>query len=160
MTRMTTLFLYLLMSASALAANHTKDEQAIQKNLTEFATAWNAHDATKMAAIWAEDGTVVNPVGRWAKGRTQVQQLFTEEHNTNLKGTTFAWETPTFRWVKPDVAFVDVMANISGMKTPDGKALPGKHHVAFLTMKKNNHWWNLDARAYLYVPGPGKEMTN
>jgi len=49
------------------------DEAGIRATDEVFAAAWNKHDAKAMAATWAKDGDLVNPFGRVAKGRAEVE---------------------------------------------------------------------------------------
>ena len=44
-----------------------------------FVAAWNKHDTKALAAGWAPDGDLINPFGRWAKGRAEVEKLLGEQ---------------------------------------------------------------------------------
>ena len=65
----------LLAAAQANARNEaTKtgtaaDQAAIAKLQTDWTAGWNKHQAKDMAAVFAENGDMVNPMGRVAKGR-------------------------------------------------------------------------------------------
>ena len=65
-----------MMTARARAA----DEQPIKDRLEEFQSAWNKDDTTAMAAVWAEDGSLINPVGASAQGREEIEKMFVKEH--------------------------------------------------------------------------------
>jgi hypothetical protein len=51
------------------AAAQSSDEAAIRQVQVQQAEAWNRHDAPAYAALFSEDGDVVNVVGWWWKGR-------------------------------------------------------------------------------------------
>jgi SnoaL-like domain len=44
-----------------------------------FILAWNQHDARALAALWHEGGDFVDPNGRAARGRAQIEALFRDE---------------------------------------------------------------------------------
>lgn len=131
------------------------DEQEIKKEMTAFAASWNTHDAKAMASFWATDGDLINPSGRVAKGRAEVEKLFADEHSTVMKGTSYAVLSTSFRMVKPDLTLADADAEITGMKAPDGRALPTfKHHVTSLWAKQAGRWRIVAARPYAFLPPP------
>ena len=102
---MKTFFLALLMSLLAFStAMAAGDEEAIQKRLDEFVAAWNNHDAEAMAALWAPDGDLINPFGRVAKGRPEVEKLFIDEHASFTKGTTYKVTSSLVRVLGSEVA--------------------------------------------------------
>jgi uncharacterized protein (TIGR02246 family) len=156
MTRMTSAVLALcLMAAPALAQKGgAKDEEAIKAAVTGLVDGWNKHDGKAMAAVFADDAVLINPAGRTAKGKAEIEKLLTDEHTGMMKDVTMAMTIASTRMLKPDVAFLDVDADATGMKTPDGKPLPGKHHVVAVAAKKAGKWWLQDLRAYAYVTPP------
>ena len=77
----TALALISLFSTAARAA----DDQAIKDRVTEFQEAWNKDDTKAMAALWADDGTLINPVGTFAQGPADIEKTFVDEHSTCSK---------------------------------------------------------------------------
>ena len=143
-----------LSSAPALA---TGDEEAIKERLEELTAAWNKNDAKAIAALWAPDGDLINPFGRVAKGRAEVQKLFTDEHASFMKGTTLKITSSSVRILGADAAILDLDAEITGMKAPDGTDLPlFDHHVTIVMVKKDGTWWIVSARPVKYLPTPGE----
>ena len=120
-----------------------------------FVAAWNKHDPKAMAAEWAPEGDLVNPFGRWASGRAEVEKLFTDEHSTFMKTTTYSLGNYKVRFPSPAIAVVDYDGEVAGMQNSDGSAMPPfKHHVASVYEKKGGHWWLFAARATAYLPTP------
>src|SRR3546814_21022986 len=69
-----TVSLFLAGSFPALAGQ-SQDVQAIREVLqTQQADAWNRHDAKAYAALFTQDGDVVNIVGWWWKGRDEIER--------------------------------------------------------------------------------------
>lgn len=156
-----TVALFCLVATSAFAAKSpANDDQMIRETCAKFMESWNKHDAKSMASHWSEDGSLINPMGRVAIGRDGVAKLFQDEMNGVLKDTKAEMTVQTVRNVKPDVAFVDSELTVTGMMTPDGKAIPpAKHHVAALVVKKSARWWFVDIRPYAFVQPPGREAA-
>jgi uncharacterized protein (TIGR02246 family) len=131
-------------------------EEMIDARAMEFVAAWNEHDSEAMAMLWAEDGDFVNPFGRVARGREEVEKLFAEDHAGIMKGTTYSMTLKWVNMVTPDVAVATWDGKVSGMRAPDGTALPALDHlVTVVTKKKDGVWWTVAARAMAPVPmGP------
>lgn len=148
----------LMVSANGYAAKTSSDEGAIRELANNFTTAWNKHDPKALAGFWADDGSAINPVGRQAWGKAEIEKLFSDEHTTNMKATTATMNVDKVRFLKPDVAFVDVSMEITGMTDPAGKTMPvSKLHVALVQVKKAKKWWFVDARPYAFLPPPPRE---
>lgn len=153
---MTALAVASIASLAVAAPVKNGAEAQVRARSQEFAAAWNRHDAKALAAYWAPDGDVINPFGRVAKGRTEVEKLFTDEHSTFMKDTTLTITSSTVRLLKPDVAFADWDVDISGMHSPDGTAMPTlKNHVNVVLVKKSGQWWFVAVRPVSYQPPPG-----
>ena len=143
--------LVLLFCSAALAA----DEGPIKDRLAEFQSAWNKDDTTAMAAVWAEDGSLINPVGVYARGRDEIVKVYVQEHAGRFKATKYEISDVKIQWVTPDVAIADVTANISGVHGPDGAAAPDyPHHVTWVFMKKDGKWMAVAARPYQFGTMP------
>jgi len=130
--------------------------QAIEKRTAEFVAAWNRHDPKAMAAFWASDGDLMNPFGRWAKGREEITKLLTGEHSGVMKATTFTTSAITVRTLAPNVALADWDFTVAGIAAPDGSAVPTqKMHAAAVWEKKGGTWLVLANRPMLPAPLPG-----
>jgi len=133
-------------------------EAAIRADEAAFAAAWNKHDAKAMAAFWAQDGDLINPQGRVAKGRAEIEKLFQDEHSKGLKQSTYKPGPLTVRFIEPDIAFAESDSEISGATNPDGTSAPTfKAHVNRLLLKKGGKWWIVAARPVIYPPAPAQK---
>jgi uncharacterized protein (TIGR02246 family) len=134
-------------------AAREKEVRAVEE---AFVAAWNKNDTKAMAAGWAPDGDLINPFGRWAKGRAEVEKLFADEHSTVMKGSTYSLSNYQVRFPSPAIASADWDGEITGMHNADGGAIPAlKHHVNILYAKKTGHWWVVAARAMAFLPPAG-----
>jgi uncharacterized protein (TIGR02246 family) len=144
-----------LVAPAALRASQAEDEASIQKFGTDFAAAWNKHDAKAMASFWTEDGDLINPFARVAKGRAEIEKLFQDEHSTAMAGTSYSPTLSAVRFLTPDVAVADWDLVISGMRGPDGKTgAPFKPHLSVVMVKKEGRWSSAAARAYHFLSPP------
>src|SRR5581483_615063 len=120
--------LVLALSAPTLQAAAAKPtgsaEDAIRRTSQEFVAAWNVHDAAKMAAVWATNGDLINPFGRHAKGRPEVQKLFVDEQSTMFKSSTYSIDSNDIRMLSPTVAVADWESTVTGMTDPTGNPAP------------------------------------
>ncbi len=149
----TSLALLSLFSTSLLAA----DDQALKDRVNEFQTAWNKDDTKAMAALWTEDGSLVNPFGATAHGRSEIEKIFVDEHSHAFKATRYEASEVKVQQVTADVAIVDITANISGVHAPDGSAAPDyPHHVVWVFVKKDGQWMAAAARPYQFSPKPSE----
>jgi uncharacterized protein (TIGR02246 family) len=144
-----------LVAAAGLWAADGGSTAAVHARGQEFLAAWAKNDSQALAAIWAEDGDLINPFGRVAKGRTEVEKLFHDEQTTMMKGTTFTVLSETIREIAPDTAIADWESEITGMQSPHGALPPLKNHVTIVFVKKGGQWWVAAARPEAYLPPPG-----
>lgn len=143
--------------ALATAARAAETEDAVKKCVNDFTDAWNQHDAKKMAAHWAEDGDVINPFGRVAKGRAEVEQLFSDEQQGVMKDTTHQMTVTSVRKLGDDAAVVDCDSVITGMTGRDGNAMPPfKLHVLLVVTMKDGQSQIIAARPYV-IPHPPQQ---
>jgi len=140
-------------------ADQAADEKALKARADEFVAAWDKDDAKGLAAIFAPDGDLINPFGRVVRGRAEVEKLFAEEHATFSKGTHYEIRSLQTRLLGADAAVQDWDVDLTGMKGPDGGAMPPlKHHVTVVYAKKGGQWWAVAARPAVPVPPPGAPM--
>jgi uncharacterized protein (TIGR02246 family) len=139
----------------AQAKSNANEKQAIRKQQRGFAAAWNKDNVGAMAAFWAEDGDIINPFGRVAKGRAEVEKLFAEEHSTFAKGSQLKVDINSIRFIKPDVAVVDCAWEASGMAAANGSELPPlKGLYAAVVVKRRGKWEIAAFRPWVPVSPP------
>ena len=122
------------------------DEAAIRKVFADFAEAWGRDDAKSMASYWAADGDLINPQGRRANGRAEVETLLASEHATAFKGTHITFSEGTIHFVKPGVAVFTTDYEVPGMHVRDGTEMTAKGILTSVMVKKHGKWWTYSAR--------------
>ena len=148
----------LALTVPAFAADKamdSKENEGIQKLAQDFFAAWNKNDVAGLTTFWADDATLINPSGRMAHGKAEIQQLFTDEQTTVFKGSVAAVLEVKTRHLGPGLAFFDEEITVNNAHGLDGSALPQmKYHVAGVAQMKGNKWQLLEARPYAFLPPP------
>jgi uncharacterized protein (TIGR02246 family) len=143
-----------LLAFGVFAADTTT--QAIETRTGEFVAAWNRHDPAAMASVWAPDGDLLNPFGRWARGHEELTKLFTEEQSVAMKASTFTTTAIHVRTLAPNVALADWDFTIAGITAPNGASMPVQtFHAAFVWVKKGGTWSVLAGRPMIPAALPG-----
>ena len=145
------LILLALPAGVAGAKAQTSDGTAIRKVFADFAEAWGKDDAKSMASHWADEGDVINPPGRRANGRAEVEKLFADEHATMFKGTHITFSQGTIHFVKPDVAIFTSDYEVPRAHLPNGTEMTMKGIVTSVMVKRKGKWWTLSARPMVPV---------
>ncbi len=131
-------------------------EKAIDARTDEFLTAWKRHDAAALAAVFAEDGDLINPFGRHANGRGEIERLYRDEHTAFLKASTLSILGRSYRFPADDVAIVDWDAALSGIVGQDGAPMPTqKFHGTMIWVERAGKWSILAGRPVFPAPRPG-----
>jgi uncharacterized protein (TIGR02246 family) len=145
---------FLIVLATAVPAASAQ-EAAITAVEVEFAAAWAAHDPGRMASFWTEDGDLMNPFGRFARGRGEVEALFAEEQAGLMRSSTYHFRLDSARAIAPGIVVTDWTNTIRGMVAPDGTALPPfEHHVTTVFVERDGRWMKAAARSVALLSPP------
>ena len=142
----------------------SSDETAIPNIIQEEITAWNAGDAVAYSRHFAEDGTFTNIRGQFFTGR----QAFIERHDLIFKeqfhGSTLKQDIVSLKFVRPDVAVVEVLTSVTGYQKLSPKTsadAKGRLRTRLLQVivKDKGEWkitayHNTDVKADVPTPDP------
>ena len=127
------MFRILLLAATALvlaaprpaggATAQGSEEEAIRRLYSDYDAAWNAGDAKRLAAAWAEDADHVEPDGTPIKGRAAIENSLARRLAAELKGSQSKQTVEAVHFIKPDVAMVDATYEVTGI--PHAAGAPG-----------------------------------
>ena len=84
------------------------DETEIRDLLARFYEGWNTHDTEKMISLYADDIDHINTFGRWNKGKQAIKEDLIQFHARPGKNSQKTYKIEKIRFVKPDVAIVQV----------------------------------------------------
>jgi uncharacterized protein (TIGR02246 family) len=136
--------------ALAVSAEH----QAFQELIESFVSAWNGHDMRALAAVWCEDGDLLNTRGHLAMGRAAVQRMLSEEHAGPMRDSVAQMALTGLRSLGPRVELVDAQMTLSHVRAPDGRMLaPLPLHVTIVARREPEGWRYLSARPYAFLSG-------
>jgi len=137
-----------------------RDRQAIQAVMDRFEDAWNRHDAKAFAAVFAEDADFTNWRGTGASGRSKIEEFHAPMFATIFKNSHQKYTDIRTRFVRPDVAAVDVRWEMTGATDPHGNPRPEPQGLLNFVMAKNGGQWqivvmhNLDTSALPPLQSP------
>ena len=137
------------------AANSAADESAIRDLVgARQQQAWNRHDAEAYAALFAEDGDVVNVVAWWWRGRADIESNLTRMFANIFRESTLTFTQVDVRFLTPQIAVAHARWTMTGAHMPPELPEP-REGLQTLTMQKRNGKWLIAAfHNTNYVPPP------
>jgi len=118
-----------------------QDDIAIKKLVTTFEKIFNQKDAKGTASFWSEDGDFVTYLGDLLHGRQEIEKYFQTTFTRYYQTAQTKLSEPMVRFLKPDIAAVDVKWEIIGRTDADGKSLPTLKGIMVWTMTKEKEQW-------------------
>ncbi len=118
-----------------------KDEAVIKAVMATFAEAWNAKDAYHLATLFAENSDFVDVVGRWYKGRTEIEQAHAQALASFLSDSHMTITDTQIKFLTPDLVVLHSTWETTGQKNPDGiHRLQDTGVWTAVTTRKENTW--------------------
>jgi uncharacterized protein (TIGR02246 family) len=134
--------------------SNAREEQAIRHRVEEFVTGWNKHNPQAMSQVYADDADLINPFGRVAKSRTEIEKMFREEHNGAQKNSHMSLQPENLRFLASDVAVEDDSFEITGARDQSGKETTLRGHLTLVFKKYGDKWLAVTCRPMIPVPTP------
>ncbi|HEY7532303.1 MAG TPA: SgcJ/EcaC family oxidoreductase [Nitrospiraceae bacterium] len=128
----------------ALGAQNARDEAEIRDLQVRQQRAWNRHDAKAYAALFTGDGDVVNVVGWWWKGRSEIETNLTAAYAVVFRDSMLKIKDVHVRFLAPDVAVAHVRWSMEGSKTPPGIPEP-REGIQIQVLQKRDRAWRIAA---------------
>jgi len=121
------------------------DEAEIQELLNELTGAWRRGDAKAYGARYQVDATFTNVFGDFYDGREKFDRRHDDVFRGIFKGTKLALEIRKLRFVRPDVADVDIITTLAGAQIrPPGVDVEAdgalRSSLLMLLTKERGHW--------------------
>ena len=122
------------------------DEKEVQQFLGELTDAWNRGDASAFGAHYQADGTFTNVNGGFYVGRDEFNLRHEDVFRGVFKETTLSMTVRKLRFLRPDVAVVDIDVGILGCRArppgvhvgPDGAL---RTCLLMVLTKDHGNWW-------------------
>jgi len=125
---------------SSISNAQNRDSLDILQVISGYERTFNQKDAKAFAALFAEDADFINWQGKPAHGRDSIEKFHIKTFK-NLRTTQLKFISHTIRFIKPDVASVDVNLVNLNMTTPDGKPLPDREVMLTWVVTQENEKW-------------------
>lgn len=135
--------LALLVATPSAALAEDSDEAAIQNLESKQAAAWNSHDASAYAALFAPDGDVVNVLGWWWKGRDEIQSKLTDAFAIVFRDSQLTITHVSVRKLSPDIAVAHVRWTMKGALAPAGGAAPPAQGIQLQILVRGKDGWRI-----------------
>ena len=95
-----------------------QDSVAIEALVSAMTDAWNHADAASFSRRFAEESGFTNVVGAVYYARESFQQRHAEILNSIYKGSVFKQTIGKPRFIRPDVAIVDINVELTSYQKP------------------------------------------
>ena len=130
--------------ASTLGANRARDESEIRQLQARQQDAWNRHDAKAYAALFTDDGDVVNVVGWWWRGRSEIERQLTAAYAVVFRESRLTITDVEVRFIARDVAIAHVRWTMEGARTPPSIPEP-RQGIQMQVLHKRGDAWRISA---------------
>jgi uncharacterized protein (TIGR02246 family) len=138
------LLIALSLPAALIGQSPTQaDEQAIHGIMDSFMDAWNRHDAKAFAALFSEDADFTNVRGMGASGRSNIEQFHAPRFATTFKDSRQKYTGIKTRFIRPDVAAVDVHWEMTGATDQDGNPVPLRQGLLNFVLTETQGKWQI-----------------
>jgi uncharacterized protein (TIGR02246 family) len=128
----------------AVDAQSARDEAEIRDLQARQQEAWNRHDAKAYAALFTDDGDVVNVVGWWWKGQREIETQLTAAFAVVFRDSTLTIDDVQVRFPARDIAVAHVRWSMEGSKTPPGIPEP-RQGIQIQVLQKRGREWRIAA---------------
>lgn len=128
-----------LLTVGAVASE--ADDVSIREVQTRQAAAWNAHDAVAYGNLFSEDGDVVNVLGWWWRGRSEIQSKLSDAFVWVFRDSKLAIVEVKIRLIDASTAIAHVRWTLDGAKVPPGAPTPPREGIQLQVLRKvGGHW--------------------
>jgi uncharacterized protein (TIGR02246 family) len=125
-------------------------DRGVEDFLEATADAWKTNDGSVVGSLFVEDGTLINPFGQRADGRSAIAAMYSEYFGGMLRGTTTTFKVVSVRAVGTDHAFADAEQTICAS---NGDVVLAAH-LAALLQRQGDRWHFVDSRPYSFAELP------
>ncbi len=122
------------------------DRAAIEAIVAEQDAAWRAGDAAAFSGRVADDVVFTNVVGMFAIGRAPFEEIHAHIFATFYKGSKLSQSIANIAWIRPDVAIVDTLTEVTGFGAlpPGAEAIDGALRTRLeQVMVRNDGVWSV-----------------
>lgn len=119
------------------------DELAIRNLQSAQADAWNRHDAKGYAALFVEDGDVVNVLGWLWHGRAAIERNLSDAFAYVFRDSVLKITDVQVRFLTRSIAVAHVRWEMEGAKAPPGAPAPPRQGIQLQVISKSGSTWRI-----------------
>jgi uncharacterized protein (TIGR02246 family) len=143
--------LFLAGLPGVVEAQAVQDSAAISVRIEAYLSAWNAHDASGVAALFTEDADFVMGNLPAARGRQQIRDWWQDYFTRQEPERRLTLDVGPVRFVAPDVAVITV-ATTTGGRDRQGQDLPARRFRGTWLWHRQSDNWLIAAMRGLPLP--------
>ncbi len=129
-----------------------QSENAIKKLIDSFIAAWNLHDARAFAETFAPDADFTNVFGMRAEGRDAIEQFHAPIFETMFRDSCLSETGMHIRFLRPEIAAIDVCWEMTGARDPEGRAWPLRRGLMNLIVIRVGAEWSIAVMHNMDLP--------
>jgi uncharacterized protein (TIGR02246 family) len=118
------------------------DLEEVRRTATAFFEAWNRHDVSAMVALYTEQAQVVNSLGLWWRGATELQRGLGQ---MNAAGPPLRPDSMSAHRVTRDTAICIVDYTVAAFTRPGGQSMPEQKALSTFFMVRSESGWLIAA---------------
>lgn len=122
-----------------------EDRAAITALVAAADAAWNAQDASAFSAHVLADVAFTNVVGMFSVGKAPFEAQHARIFSTFYRGSTLRQSIVRLAFVRPDVAILDTVTEVSGFAglPPGAEAVDGvlRTRLEQVVVRDDGQWW-------------------
>lgn len=127
-------------------------ERAVTELIDALFSAWNVHDANAFARPFALDADFTNVFGMHAKGRDAIARFHAPIFETMFKDSRLTRSGMSVRFLRPDVASIDVGWEMTGARDPLGKEWQRRRGLISLIVTLEEDGWRIAVMHNMDLP--------
>ena len=140
------IFFFVFFTTALFAQSRTNDEMVIKNIIRQQQVAWNGHDWNAFSSYFTKDATLINFIGQFWKGRTDILAHFKLLNDCCLAPTSLEFTTKNIRFLSPAIAVVYLEEKLVADRDYD---VPFHHYkkgeteykmVTNIFVKENKEW--------------------
>jgi uncharacterized protein (TIGR02246 family) len=126
------------------------DTSEICKIEEAYDAAWNAGDVEALIALFSPDAVVVNPLGKIARGRAEIQCVLEQFLAGAARGSRHTSTVSSIDFITDEVAIVDGEAQLEGVSDAALRQSVLAHNFTDVMVKIDGNWFIAHVRAYVF----------
>ena len=119
------------------------NEEAIRSVVNRFIDSWNRHDMRALAGLFVDDADFVDVFGNWFRDKDAIEQALAQRHTTVFRESRFTEKEVVIRALKPDLAVVHAVIELSGAFDREGRQLPRGLGVITSVVEETDEGWRI-----------------